>query len=342
MSNQHNDGEKTQNDTLTSSVISSEEEKVTLLHSELFKAYDTLITPSIQDDQIIAQFKPVYGQWELNDDNVKRIDPQTGETILHNYCKHIGSTPLAVFRYLIGTRSCDMNVLDFRDDTPIYTAFNNFKSGYDVNILVYLLNQKDVNVHIRDDYNNTLLHLACININSLPLHIFKQLIETNGSRMHLKNFDGNTPVHIALHQFRKANGGDINSLTYLLGHKDVNVNAINQYGRSLLHVVCRSMNSFPLDIVKYLVEIKGAQINTLDDTRSNLLHQLMVDLSRKSDFNVSQIAQYLIQKGVQINQQNWSRHTPLDWFSSRSSTYPRTYQVLIQHGAKSGQNCFNL
>jgi len=57
--------------------------------------------PPQHDDPIITQFKPVNGQRELTDDNVKHIHPKTGETILHNYCRHINTTPIEVWRYLI-------------------------------------------------------------------------------------------------------------------------------------------------------------------------------------------------------------------------------------------------
>jgi hypothetical protein len=49
----------------------------------------------IYEDRIIPQ----DGQWELNDNNIKRID--RGETILHNYCKFINTTPSQVFVYLV-------------------------------------------------------------------------------------------------------------------------------------------------------------------------------------------------------------------------------------------------
>jgi hypothetical protein len=51
------------------------------------------------NDPIITQLKPVMGQWEFHDDNIKRIDRKTGQTILHNYCEDINTTPLAVYRY---------------------------------------------------------------------------------------------------------------------------------------------------------------------------------------------------------------------------------------------------
>jgi len=50
--------------------------------------------PPRDDDPIITQFKPVEGQWELTEDNIKHIDPETGETILLNYSQYIMTTHL--------------------------------------------------------------------------------------------------------------------------------------------------------------------------------------------------------------------------------------------------------
>jgi hypothetical protein len=66
--------------------------------------------PPQSDNPIITQFKPRGGQWELNDDNIKRIEPQTGQTILHNYCKYINTTPIEVYRFLIGTKGCSISI----------------------------------------------------------------------------------------------------------------------------------------------------------------------------------------------------------------------------------------
>jgi ankyrin repeat protein len=66
---------------------------------------------------------------------------------------------------LIETTGCDVNAQDNTGDTPLHCAFHafNLNSGGDVDVLIYLLNQKDVNVNIKGQSGVTLLHLACIN-----------------------------------------------------------------------------------------------------------------------------------------------------------------------------------
>jgi hypothetical protein len=66
--------------------------------------------PPHDDDPIITKFKLFNGQWELTEDNIKRIEPQTGQTILHNYCKYINTTPIEVYRFLIDTKGCGISI----------------------------------------------------------------------------------------------------------------------------------------------------------------------------------------------------------------------------------------
>jgi ankyrin repeat protein len=130
--------------------------------------------PPQDDDPIITQFKPVYGQWELNDDNIKRIEPRTGHTILHNYCLYINTTPIEVYRYLIETLGFDVNVQDDDKNTPLHYALEDFHPGFGVDSIInltYLLSQNGANGNIKNKKGHTLLHIACSNINKLPIEI---------------------------------------------------------------------------------------------------------------------------------------------------------------------------
>jgi ankyrin repeat protein len=196
--------------------------------------------PPQGDDPIIQQFGPTGGQWGLTDDNIKRIDPGTGYTILHNYCKYIDSIPFEVFRYLIETKGCDVNVQDNHNDTPLHHAFRHFNpnDAGDINVLTYLLNQKIVNANIKGINGYSLLHYACNNINKLPIDIFKLLIETHGYDVNTQDNYKDTPLHNALRRFDPNEGGDITTLTYLIDQKAVNVNIKTRNGHNLLHVAC--------------------------------------------------------------------------------------------------------
>jgi ankyrin repeat protein len=199
-----------------------------------------LPTPPQDDDPIITQFKPASRQWELNDENINRIDPETGETILHNYCRHVNTTPLEMYQYLIEVKGCDVNVQDKYKDTPVYTAFLCFNpnNGGNITVLMYLLSQQGVNVNIKGQFGFTFLHTACRNINSLPIEIFKLLIEINGADINTQNDHKFTPLHYAI-RFSKLNqDGDITALIYLLSHRNVDFSIQNRFCCTLLHLTC--------------------------------------------------------------------------------------------------------
>jgi ankyrin repeat protein len=450
--------------------------------------------PPEDNDPIITQFKHVRGQWELTDENIKRIDPQTGETILHNYCKHINTTPLAIFRLLIETKGCDVNLQDGKNDTPIHIAFKNFKlqNNSNINVLVYVLLQEGIDVNLHDESRSTLVHLVCRHINTLPLEIFKLLLEIKGGDIHIQDSNNNTALHVALAEFNSNNGGDGNTLTYLLNQDGINTNTKGFNGRTLLHLACQQINiiplnqfklliethgadinvqndndrtpihiallsfrlrlgsdstalnyvfnqqnidvnikdqtgftllhtacdninslplnifkllietngadvnvqndrdntplhtalnrfspkkggdlktltylinqagigvhkqnhdghnllhlacfnlSLPFDIIKLLIEVKGVNIVDCDGYKNTPLHLSTLDLSSKLDSNLSQIVEYLIQKGIPINQKNSGERTAFDHLSSYNSTHPLTYQILVQNGAKLGKDC---
>jgi ankyrin repeat protein len=297
---------------------------------------------SIQDppgdnDPIITQFKPEHDQWELNDDNINRLDVLSYGTILHNYCEHIYSTPLGVFKYLVETKGCHVRAQSCSGDTPLHSALRSFRPNSDVNILIYLLCWS-ADVNLKSQNGHTILHLACEKINSLPLDVFKYIIEVKGGDVNIRDKNYNfAPIHIALSRFNSDNGGDVNILTYLLDQKGVKVNIYGDCGFTLLHFACRNVCLLPINVFKYLIEKKGATF--LCDKEGNTpLHILLFDLFSKPDDKLSEIVLYFIQKGITINQQNSMRQTPLGLFTPFCSTHPLTYQVLIQNGAKVANN----
>jgi ankyrin repeat protein len=256
---------------------------------------------SLQDDDpIIKQFKPVRGQWELNDDNIKRIDPQTGQTILHNYCQHIDSTPFEVYQYLIEIKGCDVNVQDDDENTPLILALRYFK-GRDITVLMYLLSQKGVNANIKCQFGYTLLHDACERINKLPLEIFKVLIETLGCDVNAQDKDKDTPLHDALRRFDQNDGGNINVLICLLGQMGVDPNIKNLYGYTLLHTACRNINYLPLDIFKVLIETLGCDVNVQNKYDDTPIHRAIDNFNPDEGGDIKALAYLIDQKDVNAN-----------------------------------------
>jgi len=235
--------------------------------------------PPQDDDPIITQFRPVEGQWELNDDNIKRIDPKNSQSLLHNYCQHINTTPLAVYRYLIEVKGCEVNVQDNNKDTPVHLAFGRFdpRDGGKITVLMYLLSQKGVNVNTKGQCGDTLLHYACKKINDLSLDIFKLLIETLGGDINVQSNSNNTPLRKAFRHFNLYDGysedDNIDILIYLLTQKNLNVNIQDKNGHSLLHYACKKINILPLNVFQHLIETLGGDVNLQNDDKDTPIHR---------------------------------------------------------------------
>jgi serine/threonine-protein phosphatase 6 regulatory ankyrin repeat subunit B len=178
----------------------------------------------------IAVLHYLLGQQGVNGN----IKGEYGYTILHYASYKLKQLPLDIFRALIETHGCDVNVEDNYNNTPIQIALQHSKSnGGNFTVLMYLLSNKNININTKDEYGNTLLHYACDEID-----VFKFLIETLGCDVNVQNNAKNTPIHNTLRRFDPNDGGDTTGLTYLLSQNDVNFNIKGEYDRTLLHDAC--------------------------------------------------------------------------------------------------------
>jgi ankyrin repeat protein len=290
--------------------------------------------PPQADDPIIMQFRPQGDQWELNDENIKRIDPGTGHTILHNYCLYINTTPLEVYQYLIETHGCDINAQDDNGDTPLHYAlyhFNPTENGGNIAVLTFLLNQKGINGNIKNQYDATLLHIACDNINNLPLDIFKVLIETKGCEINAQDKYNDTPLHYALYHFNPRWGGDITVLTYLLNQKGINGDIKDQYDTTLLHTACRNINNLPLEIFKLLIKTLGCDINAQDDNGNTPLHYVLCCFNRDDGGDITVLRYLITQEGVNVNIKDQYNTTLLHTACYKIDKLPlEIFQYLIE------------
>jgi ankyrin repeat protein len=278
----------------------------------------------------------------LNQDGIDvNMQGNEGHTILHYACENINGLSLDIFRYLIEDKGCNIYIQSTNLDTPIHGALGNFdpNKGGDINTLIYLLNLEDTDVNMKTNNGRTILHYVCENINNIPLYIFRYLIGNKGGDVNTRNNDENAPIHDAFRCFNSNDGDGINILIYLLNLGDTDVNMQGNEGHTILHYVCDNVNAIPLNIIEYLIEKKGLKINCLDHKGNTPLHLLITKLSSKGDSNVSQTAEYLIQKGISINHKNSDQLTALDELSQYNSTHPLTYGVLIKNGAKFGEDC---
>jgi ankyrin repeat protein len=283
------------------------------------------LPPPQDNDIIITQFKPVNGQWELNDDYIKYIDPPD-ETILHNYCQYgINSTPIAVFKFLVETKGCDINAQDKSANTPLHYAliYFNPNNGGDVAVLTYLLTHNNVNVNIMDQYRNTLFHRICANINKLPLAVFKHFIEIKCCDVNLQDKYDNTPIYYALEHFN--HGSDVNILTYLLTRNDINVNIKTLQGYTLLHECCLNINKLSLVVFKFLIETKGCDINAQDKNNNIPIHFAINYFNPNNGGDIAVLTYLIGHNSCNAHIKNQHGYTPLQLMCIRNFSDSEDY-----------------
>jgi ankyrin repeat protein len=261
------------------------------------------------------------------------IQGKYGYNLLHMACYKINRLPLGIFQYLVETVGCDVNVQDKNNDTPLHNAIRDFdqNDGGDIAVLMYLLTQKGVNVNIKGRNGYSLLHVACININKLPIDIFKVLMDTKGCDVNAQDDDKDTPLHNALVCFNQNDGGDTNVLMYLLSQKDINVNIKGKLGHSLLHIACININKLPLDIFKVLIETMGCDVNVQNDNKDTPLHYAFRCFEPSSHGDINALYYLLNQKIVDINIKGQYGYTILHWACGKINKLPlEIFKVLIE------------
>ena len=199
----------------------------------------------------------------------------------------------------------------------------------------------------------------------------KLLIE-NGADVNAKNYQGNTPLHLAIHKPKTAeffieNGADVNAKNYqgntplhLAIHKPktaeffikngADVNAKNYQGNTPLHLAIHEPKR-----IEFFIE-KGADVNIQNENGETALHKLISSYvegryNSISSYNsmsskekeILKVIPLLAKKGADINIQNKNGGTALHKLISfyikekdriwNTKKYFKMIQLLIENGA---------
>jgi len=196
-------------------------------------------------------------------------------SILHLACHFLHRLPFEVFEQLIEVHGCAVNSIDLNGDTPLHFALKSFKTPTpeSIKILKYLSNNPKVSINQQNSNGQGVLSLACANMNNITLEIFKHLIEQCHADVNMVDNSNQTPIHIACSEFKHGNNQDV--LMYLLNLNNVNINAkrINGAG-SIFETICLNNGNIPLEIFQYLIQTKGALIdsNRIGRILKNFIH----------------------------------------------------------------------
>ena len=144
-------------------------------------------------------------------------------------------------------------------------AFRAAKEGK-LSSIRYLYEIEHIDKNIRNENNNTPLHIACLN-NRLP--IVEYLLETQHIDKEIKGYCDRTPLHCSCEK------GNLPIVEYLIETQHVNIYSRDENNNTPLHIACLN-NRLP--IVEYLLEtqhidkeIKGYYNKT--HTHTSLAHR---------------------------------------------------------------------
>ncbi|ORX42663.1 ankyrin [Piromyces finnis] len=204
------------------------------------------------------------------------IKSSNGGISLHYACKSKNDN-VNLVKYLIEAIGLDINIKDRHEKIPFHYAC--YKGNE--NIVKYLI-KNGVDPRIKNDYGRMSLHFVC-GAEKENINLVKYLIEDIGLDINIQNKDGCTPLHYACEQ------GNENIVKYLI-EKGADTSIKNNNGRISLHCTCKAKRE-SVNIVKYLIEKRGLNINIKDNYRFTPIHYACY----KGNEN---IVKYLIKNGV--------------------------------------------
>ena len=261
--------------------------------------------------------------------DINAQDDEDGRTALHNaiLCECDIAT-----KALLAHNDVDFNVKNYTNETPLHLASKREEISSDLFKLILeksrdinaqdnqgntalhyailgeseiateeLLKHSDVNVNIKNYYDNiTALHFACC-WKDIPVDLFNLILE-NSTDINTPDEDGRSALHWAIfHESEMAT-------KELLAHNDVNVNFKNRNSGTALYSACLYWKDIPVDLFKIILE-KTADVNAQCDDGRTALHWAIIC---KSDIATKEL---LAHKHVNVNVKDNKNKTALSYVS---------------------------
>ncbi|MFP3026050.1 MAG: ankyrin repeat domain-containing protein, partial [Wolbachia sp.] len=285
--------------------------------SGLYKKYNELLTAVLENN--LNKVKDLIGQGT----SLETKDSY-GWTLLHFASIHNYSD---MAEYLI-SKGVDVNAKDKYGKTSLHLTswFNR------LDVMKCLINN-DANINAKDNNGKTPLDDVGFNSDArrilMQAHLDKELLTTvEGSYLGkikgliAEDVSGGKGSHGAYYY---AWNGNLGMVKFLV-ERDVDVNATDKYGCTLLHWATLKGH---LDVAKFLAS-KGANVNAEDILGRKPIHFAVINDHRN-------IIEFLLDKGIIVNSADKQGHTPLHWASW--SGHLDMVKYLIDKGANINAKC---
>ncbi len=283
--------------------------------SGLYKKYNELLTAVLENN--LNKVKDLIGQGT----SLETKDSY-GWTLLHFASIHNYSD---MAEYLI-SKGVDINARDQYGKTPLHLTswFNRLDA-----MKCLISNNADINA--KDNNGKTPLDDSGFNSDAkrvlMQAHLDKELLTTVEGN-YLEKIKGLIAQDVSKDRhgaYYYAWSGNLNMVKFLV-ERDVDVNATDKYGCTLLHWATLKGH---LDVAKFLAS-KGANVNAEDILGRKPIHFAVINDHRN-------IIEFLPDKGIIVNSADKQGHTPLHWASW--SGHLDMVKYLIDKGANINAKC---
>lgn len=228
-----------------------------------------------EDDQVPLHMAARNGHLETvkylikMDVNLKTVNKiaSHGGTPLHMAAR---SGNLEVVEYLM-KNGAEFEIVD--DSTPLHWAALDGK----LEVVKYFFEKENADIEAPEYDGSTLLHLAALDGH---LEVAKYLVNERGANLEAFDNNGRIPLHLA------ARSGKIHVVEFLADQKSRTINFRDKNGETPSSLAADGF----LDVLRYLVDVKNADINTKNDNDQNLFHKAA------SGPNALKVVQYLCEE----------------------------------------------
>ena len=260
-------------------------------------------------------------------------DFDRGETALHRACKFCKDSSWPILKFLIFDCGMDVNARNSKKGwTPIFHLVQDrfpsqAKHNYRLGFVKKMVEVYGANPILVDDNGDTVLHIVCRpneeydveeddKVVVAAVETVRYLVESCGLHFHAKNQKGESPFFLACQ-----NPEAIEILRYSLAQNPALRSAKDDYGNTLLHLLCYAYNHIAVNFLLFELELTAEEIDTKNAYGRTALKTVINKYNRQRSWRLGSIMRSIRDRKFRIRQeeQNWMRYLLTNGLGSGSN-----------------------
>lgn len=214
-------------------------------------------------------------------------------------------------KVLLNDTRCDVNMINYADQTPLSMALLNVTSENDIyaDVTRLLLRHPRLNVNQQDSRGRAALHVACGSVNSQLMSTFgiKLLLKDERCDVNLADVTGSTALMLALCRIQMESDVYTQSAQMLLQHKAIAVNQCDEDEKTALHATLAAILAGLTTStagVRLVLQHQNCDVNALTDDGVSALMLAVLHVTSADDIFADVTRQLLADPRVLVNKQN--------------------------------------